>query len=246
MIKLLLKIKSLLLSGLLCLSLSALSGCVNIEIHTDSDTESTTASSSEKKTTSNTTSTKNKNDIPVPTDDDKSELPTYSAMEIYKENGAFPSGMYTIGTDMPEGIYLFKADQTGHGVQGIYADPECTTQISAAYVHFDGSRIVEVKGNGYVDYSWCTAYDLSKHPEIVNDPHSGSGMFIVGRDIEPGTYNLIPDEGEYGDYAEWTIYSSINAVAPVIVSSGRSVSDDDMTITLKDGEYLETKYCRVE
>lgn len=242
----LLKIKSLLLSGLLCLSFPALSGCVHIEIHTDSESESTTASSSEETKPSKTTSAKVKDKITADADDEDRELPTYSAIEIYKENGAFPDGNYAIGTEMPEGIYLFKADQTGHGVQGVYADPDCSTQISAAYVHFDGSRIVEIKGNGYVHYSWCTAYDLSKHPEIINDPREGSGMFVVGRDIEPGTYNLIPDEGEYGDYAEWTIYSSINAIAPIIVSSGRSISEDDATITLKEGEYLETKFCRVE
>lgn len=243
-----LKIKALLMSSLLLLSLSSLSGCMDIEKSGDKDKSETSEAATTETTvttTSTTTTTSARKEKPTATTEEE-ELPTYSAIEIYQESGAFPDGTYAIGTEMPEGIYLFQALETGHGVQGVYADPECSTQISAAYVHFDGSRIVEIKGNGYVDYSWCMAYDLSKHPELVNDPRKGSGMFVVGRDIEPGTYTLIPDEGEYGDYAEWKIYSSINAVAPIIISSGSAMREDDMTITLNEGEYLETTYCRVK
>ncbi|MCM1507093.1 MAG: hypothetical protein NC177_08170 [Ruminococcus flavefaciens] len=175
-------------------------------------------------------------------------MPVYSANEAFSENGVFPSGTYQIGVDIPEGLYVFIPDMAdGHGVEGVYADPECENQISSAYVHFDGSRIAEISGNGYLDFSWATAYNLDMHPEIINDPYSSDGMFIVGRDIPAGTYTLEP-YGEYGEYAEWYTYSSINAVGAVLKESGELTSYDDYTqsaseITINDGEYLELRDC---
>ncbi|MDE5772695.1 MAG: hypothetical protein K2I06_13925 [Ruminococcus sp.] len=183
------------------------------------------------------------------------ERPVYDKNKSFKENGIFPSGTYQIGVDIPEGIYIFIPElSNGHGVQGVYSDPSCSNQISSAYVHFDGSRIAEISGNGYLDFSWANAYNLDMHPEIVNDPHTTDGMFIVGRDIEAGTYHLeSPSEifGDMSDNAEWYIYSSINAVGAVTKESGILESwggyMENITneITLSDGEFLELRHCIV-
>lgn len=190
------------------------------------------------------------------TEKNTQDKPVYSAMETFQKDGAFPSGTYQIGVDMPEGIYIFIPElSNAHGVQGVYSDPECNNQISSAYVHFDGTRIAEISGNGYVHFSWATAYNLDMHPEIVNDPHETDGMFIVGRDIEAGTYHLeSPSEifGDMSDNAEWYIYSNINAVGAVMKESGQletyggymeNITDE---ITLSDGEYLELRHCIVK
>ncbi len=177
------------------------------------------------------------------------DLPVYDEKETFRENGVFPSGTYQIGVDIPEGMYIFIPDMSdGHGVEGVYADPDYENQISSAYVHFDGTRIAMISGNGYLDFSWCTAYNLDMHPEIVNDPHKTDGMFIVGRDIPAGTYRVI-GYGEYEDMAEWYVYSSINAVGSIIKESGILEDYDNhydkyySTITLKDGEYFELRHC---
>lgn len=179
--------------------------------------------------------------------------PEYDADEILRETGAFPDNkVYQIGVDIPEGLYIFIPEMiaNNHGVQGVYSDPSCNNQISSAYVHFDGSRIAMLKGNGYLKFSWCTAYNLDMHPEIVNDPHESEGMFIVGRDIDAGTYKLEP-YGEHSEYAEWCIYSSINAVGAVPKESGIFESwggyEENITdeITLHDGEYLELHSCKI-
>ncbi|MBQ9895572.1 MAG: hypothetical protein IJM38_09345 [Ruminococcus sp.] len=253
-------IKALLISSFICVLASASVSCGLTDDSSSKEGSEVVAEneSSENETVNPETSAskKMKENDPEETENaeetapaaEERELPTYSDIEIFKENGIFPSGKYILGEEMPEGVYLFKADQTGHGVEGVYADPSESKQISAAYVHFDGSRIAELKGNGYVHFSWCTAYDLSKHPEIVNDPFTSSGMFMVGRDIEPGEYHIVPDEGEYGDYAEWHIYSSINCIAPVERASGYGVEGDDIegtTITLNEGEFLETQFCKI-
>lgn len=177
-------------------------------------------------------------------------LPYYDAGEIMQSAGVFPSGTYQIGVDIPEGLYVFIPDMAdGHGVEGVYADPECEEQISTAYVHFDGSRIAELSGGGYVDFSWATAYNLDMHPEIMNDPYQHDGMFIVGRDIPAGTYHLAP-YGEYGEYAEWYIYSGINALGAVQKSAGTISGDysENATdvITLSDGEFLELRDCTID
>ncbi|MDE6834753.1 MAG: hypothetical protein K2J39_10995 [Ruminococcus sp.] len=177
------------------------------------------------------------------------ERPVYDTNEIFKENGVFPSGTYQIGVDIPEGTYIFIPELSdGHGVEGIYADPHCENQISSAYVHFDGTRIAEISGNGYLDFSWCTAYNLDMYPDIVNDPHKTDGMFIVGRDIPAGTYRVV-GYNEYEGEAEWYVYSSINAVGAIIKDSGTLDNYDDYydryygRITLNDGEYFELRNC---
>ena len=177
------------------------------------------------------------------------ERPVYDTNEIFKENGVFPSGTYQIGVDIPEGTYIFIPELSdGHGVEGVYADPHCENQISSAYVHFDGTRIAEISGNGYLDFSWCTAYNLDMYPDIVNDPHKTDGMFIVGRDIPAGTYRVV-GYNEYEGEAEWYVYSSINAVGAIIKESG-TLEDYDRhydkyygRITLHDGEYFELRNC---
>ncbi len=176
-------------------------------------------------------------------DDHHGKRPAYDKNEAFKENGVFPSGTYQIGVDIPEGIYIFIPELSdNHGIQGVYSDPECENQISSAYVHFDGTRIAEISGNGYLDFSWATAYNLDMHPEIVNDPHKTDGMFIVGRDIDAGTYH-IEEMGELSDYAEWYIYSSINAVGAVLKESGQLSESPTAEITLSDGEFLELRNC---
>ena len=176
-------------------------------------------------------------------------LPVYDENGAFIENGVFPSGTYQIGVDIPEGLYIFIPElSNNHGVQGVYSDPSCENQISSAYVHFDGTRIAEISGNGYLDFSWATAYNLDMHPEIENNPREHDGMFIIGRDIEAGTYRLEEAE-ELSEYAEWYIYSGINAVGAVIKESGHLYSYDDYNknitdeITVYDGEYLELHNC---
>lgn len=181
--------------------------------------------------------------------EDAEELPVYSANDAFIENGIFPSGTYQIGVDIPEGLYIFIPDTAdGHGVQGVYSDPECENQISSAYVHFDGSRIAEISGNGYLDFSWATAYNLDMHPEIENNPYETDGMFIVGRDIEAGTYHL-EEWDDMPEYAEWYIYSDINAVGAILKESGTLQYDYEgnpvTEITLDYGEYLELRHCIV-
>ena len=89
------------------------------------------------------------------------------------------------------------------------------------------------------------------HPEIVNDPYETDGMFIVGRDIPAGTYTLT-GYGEYADYAEWYIYSSINAVSTLLKEAGQLETYGDYMenitneITLNDGEFLELRNCIIE
>ena len=89
------------------------------------------------------------------------------------------------------------------------------------------------------------------HPELVNDPHKTEGMFIVGRDIEAGTYELEETNNSYG-YAEWYIYSDLNSISPIKKDSGSFYSEDEYNsnvtniITLEDGDIFELRGCRIK
>lgn len=172
---------------------------------------------------------------------------TYESDNAFIEEGIFPSGTYQIGTEFPEGTYIFVPDLAdGQGVEGVYSDIECENQISSEYVHFDGTRIAKISGDGYVQFSWATAYNLDMHPEVINDPHKKEGMFIVGRDIEAGTYEL-EEYGNLSDYAEWYIYSDLNSIGPVIKVCGSLYSENATNIiTLEDGDIFKLKHCIIK
>ncbi|MGN0612894.1 MAG: hypothetical protein ACI4JB_03260 [Porcipelethomonas sp.] len=175
-------------------------------------------------------------------------VPDFEKIEVYKENGRWPSGTYKIGEDIPEGTYLMITDGSGRELfpAGIYSDSEASdgsNLSSDTWASF--SRYVTLKEPGYLDFSGANVYELKKN-DPVNDPHEHSGMFLVGRDIEPGTYVLTFDKhysdfDSRADYAKYSIYSDVDMVAPVVKEQGDF--EEGMEITLQEGDYLKLEEC---
>lgn len=158
--------------------------------------------------------------------------------------GYYPAGTYQIGVDIPEGIY-FLSNEVVTGENG-------NTTSSARYeIDLDGktdngwfrfSRYVELRGQGSIDLTFCDAYDISVS-DVHGDPFEHSGMFMVGRDLDPGTYKLV-DTAPDGNGMAYAVYDSLDEVYGYsLFDVGDFDAKGGDEITLTDGQFLELQGC---
>lgn len=172
--------------------------------------------------------------------DNKSISP--SVLEKMQETGVFTPGTYEVGTEIPAGEYILIANTTHNNPEAtytLYADSAKKEKLSGDWYQY--SRIVLLEEGTYFDFSWATCYDLSKNT-VPNDPFAHSGMFCVGRDIEPGTYKMVPlmlDEYYYS--SEYAVLTKLGTIAPIIKTSGSFKKDGSVEIELEEGDYFYMK-----
>lgn len=163
--------------------------------------------------------------------------------EPYKNKGRWSSGVYEIGKDIPEGTYLVITDGRASELFpiGLYPDAQARDEdnfIGETWAEF--SRYITLTEPGFVKVSWANIFDIEEN-DIENNPYEHPGMFLVGRDIEPGTYELEPVIADNPHAATYTIYSDVDAVVSVVKNRGTYV--DDMFVTLKEGEFIKLEKC---
>ena len=175
--------------------------------------------------------------------------------ELFAQKGRWSEGTYKIGEDIPYGTYLVmydcpSPDDTSRDfhVQYIENSEMLGKKALSAESYSTFSRYITLKDEGddegYIDVSWAVIYDPDKN-DIKNDPHDHCGMFLVGRDVAPGTYELAFDE-HYAKYnkqrtGEYIIYSDVDAVTPVVKERGEL--EDGITVTVSEGEFLKLDKC---
>ena len=180
-------------------------------------------------------------DIQIP----QIEKPVFSKSDINNAAGIYPAGVYQIGVDIPEGKYLLISDmldETGSFPYGIYTDPEAEDEVYFSWEQF--SSYVVIEGDGYVSFTWATAYSL-ENTEVNNDPFSRSGTFLVGRDLPAGTYEIISTNND--GYAYYSVYSDIYKTSKNVIISGE-ISEDtgSKEITVEDGQYLNLIWAKLK
>lgn len=181
---------------------------------------------------------------------DTAEEDNSEKIEIFKEKGRWSSGMYKIGEDIPEGTYLMVVDGRSdelfptsiHALSDVNGDNSIINDTWS-----ENTRYITLTEPGYIDVSWSILYDTKKN-DIENNPYEHSGMFLVGKDIEPGTYQL--GFGPYTDdvkqsphQSRYTIYSDVDAIAPLVKEHGDY--NDFAEVKLEEGEYLDLEKCVV-
>lgn len=172
------------------------------------------------------------------------------ALKKMQESGVFSSGTYLVGEEIPAGEYVLISESPNANHQfyaGIYADREEEQEISGDWNEF--STIVQLEEGTYFSFSWSTCYDVMKK-DVPNDPTKHPGMFCVGRDIEPGTYTIVPYLDEpYDPHPSYAVYTELGSVAPMTAASGilydpsNSKLLDGVEVTLEEGQYLDLKEC---
>ena len=177
---------------------------------------------------------------------------TSVAVKKRQDSGVFPSGTYLVGAEIPAGEYILvsESSETDHlFYAGIYADREKEQEISGGWNEF--SVIVQLEEGTYFSFSWANCYDVTKK-NVPNDPTKHPGMFCVGRDIDPGTYTIVPYPDEPHElHPTYAVYTELGSVAPMIAESGSLYNPanskvlDSAEVTLEEGQYLNLSECMI-
>lgn len=159
-------------------------------------------------------------------------------------DGYYPEGTYHIGIDIPEGIYFLRGevlvDEDGMLISDACYDVNSDGDSDRGWFQF--CRYVELRGQGYIDMTFCDAYDISVS-DVHGDPFEHSGMFMVGRDLDPGTYKLV-DTAPGGNSMVYAVYDGLDEVYGYsLFDSGNLDAKDGDEITLTDGQILEMQWC---
>lgn len=154
----------------------------------------------------------------------------------------YESGDYEVGTDIPAGTYVI-ISEGGDFYAAVYANKSMSSERKIFGGWHQNNCYVILEEGQYLHFSHSTLYD----PEALDmtfSPFTQHGMFLVGRDVMPGTYTLVPDTEGFG--GEYTIYSSITSPGAVVRTSGYFEENDTEEITLAEGEYIELRFCVLE
>lgn len=144
----------------------------------------------------------------------------------------YPKGSYIVGKDIPEGEYAVFADSEDNlyatASFSLYKDDTDQTTIGKfsvqnhGLVHlYPGQHLVITRG-------WAVA---AQDGDLTLKP---AGMYLAGRDIEPGTYRLTPLTSE-GGYA--AVYRDVRYYYDYQVSYRRFYEPTE--IQIEEGQYLE-------
>jgi hypothetical protein len=150
-------------------------------------------------------------------------------------------GMYKVGTDVAAGEYLIASTASMAYFQ-VTKDSSGTFESIIANDNFDTVRYIKIKDGQYIELKNAEMAPIDKAPVLqAVDGKYISGMYKVGRDIAPGEYKVIPDEGNMS-YVEVSSDSSGNLMD--IVSNDNF--DSPKYITIKEGQYIKLNGAYIE
>lgn len=159
-----------------------------------------------------------------------------------KEKCLYPAGDYVVGEDIPAGEYLLISDFYGRETEDIQAYVES----GDFYCFFHNSFYIRLEEGDCIETVLCSFY--SPDGGVAdNNPLEHSGMFKVGRDVEAGTYKVIPDGT--GCFPWYRTFEDCRDFEPDTFLNGSSPLDEeypDTYIQLKDGDYVSLLYCYLE
>ncbi|MBP1566798.1 MAG: hypothetical protein J6A58_13730 [Oscillospiraceae bacterium] len=167
--------------------------------------------------------------------------------EYMKENGVYQSGTYECGVDIPEGEYIVVSSGGGYGdfYFGVYTQSDCSDESELYGNWYQGNMYVKLSEGQFVHFAHATMYDPEVNDVKVGETSYGA-MYKVGKDIEPGRYLIKSTEEGYG--CEYTIYSSLDAVIPVVRDSNYCdfYDSDSVLVELSEGEYISLSFGKLE
>lgn len=151
-------------------------------------------------------------------------------LKYYKE------GVYKVGKDIPSGEYvLFATDDFGYF--SVNKDASGKLDSIIANDIFNYNSIITLKNGQYLEMKRCKAVKASS----VKVNTSGEGMFRVGIDIAPGTYQLIATRSPYAYVAVSS--SSNHNLNDIVMNDNFS---KNKYVEVKKGQYLTLSGCKIK
>ena len=149
----------------------------------------------------------------------------------------YPPGTYLAGSDLPAGTYLFEQD-TGMFPGKVLLTSDDSGSLSSVLddIGFYNRLYLTIREGEYVQFEG-TARPADAAPPYKKSSGSESypsGMYLVGKDLEPGVYEISSSRaGTAGSY-------SISADARGNMSSfyQRTTISEPVLQVLEDGQYI--------
>ncbi|MBR5372659.1 MAG: hypothetical protein IK130_10650 [Oscillospiraceae bacterium] len=156
-----------------------------------------------------------------------------------KETGRYEHGDYEVGQDIPSGLYLIEANEEPVPITiNKSANEEDDNLLPTTWYH--NNQVILLEKGQFLHCSWCTLVSLDKNKDIIRDPFtSGTGMFIVGRDVEPGKYYV---EG-HSEHAYYEISDKPICPSRIVRKYGRLNRNEKTAVTLEEGEVIDLTDC---
>lgn len=144
------------------------------------------------------------------------------------------AGTYKVGTDLPEGEYVFFAKSMGY----IEVASDSTGELGSIITNDNvtGHTYITVSEGEYLKLRSGEAYAVSDAPSLI--PEDGiykDGTFIVGKDIPAGEYKVTVNSSMGMGYIE--VASNSRGTLDSIVTNDNLM--EDSYITVQDGQYLK-------
>ena len=168
---------------------------------------------------------------------------------------SFNDAPFKVGDTLPPGDYMLIATDyyCDHEYSDRYGD--FTYSIYSIYTMTDSRRIgggwlqnnayVTVEDGQALDFSFADLWplDSEKFP-VVLDPFEKSGMFIVGKDVDPGTYTVVSNNPEYTGRAY--VYDEIPMDDSEILFEEFVSDGEEEEMTLESGQVLVMEFCKLK
>ena len=166
-----------------------------------------------------------------------------------RTGAVYESGGYIAGRDIPVGEYIIVPSEDSRNL-----DDEPFAHFSVTVNHgdveyvdgwFAYSMYVKLEEGDHLKVSWGTIYEADD-ARVDNDPFKHPGAFIVGKDVDPGTYKLVPLNEDYDESC--SIYDSLDDMMRVGAFERYDFFSDERksTITLKEGQLVILRFCKLE
>lgn len=164
------------------------------------------------------------------------------------------SGDYKVGEGIDAGEYIFvsedkyslaEEDDSPH-YESFYAgvSSSASEDDDVCFGWFQCSTYMKLEEGQYLHFSWAKAYPVdSYHGE--NDPFEHPGLFLVGRDVKPGTYSfdVLTDQG----YESYAVFDSIDEVMADDGFDGHNYGiEKGEKVELEKGQYIRLEWCKLK
>lgn len=162
------------------------------------------------------------------------------------ENGTYSTGIFTVGADkdIAPGIYYLEGSQTEEGSFSVYEKTGKDEYTLSTPIAYFGNYYVELADDNVILFFGpedATMYPAKDAPKVTESPLK-SGCYLVGTDIEPGTYKVAYQKGLPEDASQEAgvyIMKDLNWSENSITESYALIAGGSHTITIKAGEYVE-------
>lgn len=152
---------------------------------------------------------------------------------------SYVAGTYLVGRDIPAGEYVLSGNYCYFEICNSPPADDRTDNIIVNDL-FRGNRYITLHNGEYYKFDWGVTYPLASAPKFQgNNGVYSDGMYLAGRDVQPGWYQLTYNSAGYSGYYE--IKSAAYNTVPG--NEFYSIIDIDsftsmLYIKLESGQYL--------